>query len=182
MRSVKVTALMIMLSGVVISAQNAVATATREVRQGTKSVIHGKVVDASASPQPNVTVRLRNMTQNRVEQKSVSDRKGEFTFAAQPEVPYVVEVVDQAGRVLAVGDATVVRFGEVASALVTLPSNLPSAAGILGNTAGSVIAAATGIGITTFQLAAAAQSPAATPVVATPAASQFAAPPASPEQ
>jgi hypothetical protein len=79
----------------------------------------------------------------------------------------VVEVADQAGRVLAVGDVVAVRTGEVASALVTLPAHLPSAS-VLGATAGSVISAAAGIGVTTLQLATAARLEPA--------------PPASPEQ
>ena len=67
---------------------------------------------------------------------------------AQPDVPYVVEIADQAGRIVAVGDVIVANAGEVAGAMVTLPSRLPALAGVFGDTASSVMSAATGTGLT----------------------------------
>ena len=65
-----------------------------------------------------------------------------------PDVPYVVEVADQAGRVVAVGDIVTPNAGEVAASVVSLPSRLPALAGLFGETASAVISAATGTGLT----------------------------------
>ena len=60
----------------------------------------------------------------------------------------MVEIADQAGRIVAVGDVIMANAGEVAGAIVTLPSRLPALAGVFGDTAGSVLSAATGMGLT----------------------------------
>jgi hypothetical protein len=73
---------------------------------------------------------------------------GEFTFAARPEIPYVVEVVDTAGRVLAVGDVVIAQSGDVAAAVVSIPSRLPGLASMFSETASSIVSAASGTGIT----------------------------------
>jgi hypothetical protein len=114
-------------------------------------MIHGTAVDTNASPVPNAAVRLRNLQTNQVEQLSTANQVGEFTFVAQPEIPYVVEIADQAGQVIAVGDVIVAQTGEVAGALVALPTRLPALAGVFGDTSGSVVAAATGTGITKLE-------------------------------
>ena len=114
-------------------------------------MIHGTAVDNTASPLPNATVRLRNLQTNQVEQVFTTNRVGEFTFAAQPEIPYVVEIADQAGQIIAVGDVVVAQAGEVAGAIVAIPTRLPALAGVFGETAGSVVSAATGTGITVLE-------------------------------
>jgi hypothetical protein len=117
----------------------------------TQSMIHGTAVDADTSPLPNATVRLRNLQTNQVEQVSTANQVGEFTFVAQPEIPYVVEIADQAGNIVAVGDVVTAQAGEVAGALVAIPTRLPAVAGVFGETAGSVASAATSTGITAIE-------------------------------
>ncbi len=73
---------------------------------------------------------------------------GEFTFVARPEIPYVVEVTDAAGRVIAIGDVVIAQAGDVAAALVSIPSRLPALAGVFSETAGSVVSAAASTGVT----------------------------------
>jgi hypothetical protein len=73
---------------------------------------------------------------------------GEFTFAARPEVPYVVEIADAAGRVVAVGDVIIAATGDVAAAVVSIPSRLPAVAGVFSDTAGSVVSAVVSTGVT----------------------------------
>jgi hypothetical protein len=114
----------------------------------TQSVIHGKAVDSDATPLPNATVRLRNLTANEIEQVTATDHIGEFSFTVQPNLPYVVEVVDQAGRIMAVGNVITTQAGEVASAVVAIPTRLPTLAGIFGDTTASVVSAAAGTGVT----------------------------------
>jgi hypothetical protein len=127
--------------------QTANAAAQRAARN-IKSLINGVAVDSDQTPIPRATIRLRNLDKNDIEQVVTSNELGEFSFVAQPNVPYIVEVADQAGRIVAVGDVVMANAGEVAGAVVTLPSRLPAIAGVFGDTASSVMSAATGTGLT----------------------------------
>lgn len=129
------------------SRQSAMSAAERALRN-IKSLINGVAVDSSQMPIPHATIRLRNLEANEIEQIVTANGLGEFTFAAQPNVAYVVEIADQAGRVVAVGDVVMANVGEVAGAVVALPSRLPALAGVFGDTASSVMSAATGTGLT----------------------------------
>jgi hypothetical protein len=113
-----------------------------------RSLINGTAIDSDQTPLPNATVRLRNIEANEIEQVVTANELGEFTFIARPDVPYVVEIADRAGRIVAVGDVIMANAGEVAGAVVTLPSRLPALAGVFGDTASSVLSAATGTGLT----------------------------------
>ena len=111
-----------------------------------QSVINGVVMTDDKKPLPKATVRLRNLDLNVVEQTVTSNERGEFSFSVRPENPYIIEVVGPGGRVVAVGDIVVVHAGEVARAVVMLPSRLP-VTGIFGDASLAVIAAASSIGL-----------------------------------
>ena len=95
-------------------------------------LINGVAIDSDQTPLPHATIRLRNIEKNEIEQVVIANELGEFTFIARPDVAYVVEIADQAGRVVAVGDVIMANAGEVAGAVVTLPSRLPALAGVFG--------------------------------------------------
>lgn len=118
-----------------------------------QAMINGTAVDTNAAPLPNATVRLRNLQTNQIEQISTANQVGEFSFSAVPDVPYVVEIADYAGRIVAVGDVITAQAGEVAGAVVAIPTRLPALAGIFSDTAGSVVSAAAGTGITAVESA-----------------------------
>jgi hypothetical protein len=124
------------------------AGAEIKASQTGQSVIHGSAVDADASPLPNATVRLRNLLNSEIEKISTANHAGEFTFVVQPEIPYVVELTDLAGRTIAVGNVVTAHVGAVATALVSAPLRLSTSAGVFSQTAGSVVSAATSIGLT----------------------------------
>jgi hypothetical protein len=113
-----------------------------------QALINGSAVDITSAPVANATVRLRNLAENKIEQVVVSNEAGQFTFVARPEVPYVIEVADETGRLLGVGDVIIVQAGEVAAALVSIPSQVPAMAGFFGQTATSLLAAVTTLGVT----------------------------------
>jgi hypothetical protein len=150
---------LVLLTGAVASAQIArpvgplpPATTAADGAAG-RALIKGTAVDANAKPLPGAAVRLRNLETNQIEHVTTSNTTGEFTFVVIPEVPYVVEIADSAGRILGVGDVIVAQAGDVAAAVVEIPARLPAMAGMFSDTAGSVVSAATGTGITAFQLA-----------------------------
>jgi hypothetical protein len=152
----------VVLSTSIVSAQQAMRPGTAAVkasRQGAnaaaqraardiRSLINGTAVDSNQAPLPNAIVRLRNLDLNEIEQVVTANQAGEFSFVARPDVAYVVEIADQAGRTIAVGDVIVANAGEVAGAVVAMPSKLPALAGVFANTASSVMSAATGTGLT----------------------------------
>jgi hypothetical protein len=116
-------------------------------KKGT-ALINGTATDNNAAPLPNATVRLRNLASNQIEQVTTANQLGQFTFIAQPEIPYVVEIADRVGRILAVGDIITTQAGDVAGAIISIPSRVPAVAGMFGETASSVASASTGAGIT----------------------------------
>jgi hypothetical protein len=121
--------------------------------QDATSMIHGAAQDTDGSMLPSAPVQLRNLESNKVELISRSNQRGEFNFAAHPETPYVVEIADRTGQIIAVGEVVVPHAGEVAGTIVAIPTRL-SAQSIFGQTAGSVVSAATGAGITVLGSAA----------------------------
>ncbi len=133
--------------GVKAARQSANAAAQKSA-SNIRSLINGTAIDSDQQPLRNATVRLRNIDKNEIEQVVTANEMGEFSFIARPDVAYVVEIADQAGRIVAVGDVIMPAAGEVAGAVVALPFRLPALAGVFGDTASSVISAATGTGLT----------------------------------
>lgn len=113
-----------------------------------KCVIYGTAIDVNAAPLPDVPVRLRNLQTRTIEQVSTTNLAGEFVFVAVPDIPYVVEIIDRPGRVLAVGDVMLTGAGEIAGGVVVVPPAAQGYAGLFRATAGSVISAAAGTGMT----------------------------------
>jgi hypothetical protein len=113
-----------------------------------RSMIAGMVIDHNAVPLPAARVRLRNLETKRIEEATTTNHAGEFTFVVLPDTPYVVELADQTGRILAVGDVVTAQAGEIAGGLVQMPARLPALGGIFGDTAGSVISAVSSAGLT----------------------------------
>ncbi len=124
-----------------VGSPGAPTTVGTSVKKG-EALINGTAADTNSVPLPNATVRLRNLADNRIEQVAISDQLGKFSFIARPEIPYVVEVSDRLGHLLAVGDVIIVQAGEVAAAAVMIPSRLPGIAGLFGQTANSVLSVA----------------------------------------
>lgn len=152
----KVALAALVLSTAVVSAQQSVRVenpkpanaATQRVSREIHTVIQGVALDGERKPLRNARLRLRNLEVNEVERTTTSNTRGEFSFPARPEIPYIVEVADASGRALAVGDVVTAQAGETVGTLVVLPSRLPATGGMFAETAASVIAAATSIGLT----------------------------------
>ena len=157
--SIKFTLFVTLFSTSLVSAQTAVRvgpigpspTVTTAAPGAGKAVISGTAVDAAQTPIPNATVRLRNLVTTEIDQTAVTGSAGQFTFGVRADVPYVVEVVDASGRILAVGDVVIPTSGDAVAALVAIPAKLPTFAGMFTDTAGTVMSAAVGLGLTTIQ-------------------------------
>jgi hypothetical protein len=105
-------------------------------------------MNANELPLPDQMVRLRNLDTSTIEQVATTDRLGAFSFIAAPETPYVVEIVDQPGRVVAVGQVVIARAGEVAGGAVIVPAAIPAYTNLFKSSMGAVLAALGGTGLT----------------------------------
>ncbi len=113
-----------------------------------KCLIRGTATTPDLVAVPDTPVRLRNLDTSKIEQVSKTNRAGEFSFVARSEVPYVVEIVDQPGRVIAVGPVVLARSGEVAGSALVVPTAVPAYSNAFRSTAGAVATALGGIGLT----------------------------------
>jgi hypothetical protein len=113
-----------------------------------KCLIRGTAIDSDEVPLPAQSVRLRNLNTSAIEQVSTTDHAGVFSFIATPEIPYIVEIVDQPGRVIAVGEVVIARSGEVAGGFVMVPDAIPAYSNAFKSTAGAVLSALGGTGLT----------------------------------
>ena len=120
-------------------------------QQPVESVITGMAVAANNAPIPNVLVHLRNLETKQVEQRATTNHLGEFMFVVKPQIPYVVEIADQGGRIFSASDVVTAQYGEVAGALVTMPAEAPAVAGMFRSATASVLAAAAGTGFTAVE-------------------------------
>jgi hypothetical protein len=112
------------------------------------SMIQGSAQYADRTPIPYARLRLRNLVTGQIEQTTTADYAGEFSFLISPQPSYVVELVDEAGRVLSTGGVVSAQAGQTAGALVMLPARAMTLAGYFGNTAGAIMSAAASAGIT----------------------------------
>jgi hypothetical protein len=122
------------------------------VRQAVVAEKWGTVVGhawrADNSPFPRAHLRLRDVRTGRVVANIVADERGQFTFDRVAPGAYVVELVDDDQRVLALGQLLGVSPDDTVITFVRLATQSPWTANLFTNAAAAVIAAASGLGIT----------------------------------
>ena len=115
----------------------------------TTSVVTGQVLHADKrTPLAFARVRLRNLDSGAIIEKTSADHLGEFSFLVVSRGNYVAELVDNAERVLAAGEALTLEAGQTVGTLIVLPARAPSFAALFGNSAAAIVSAAAGAGIT----------------------------------
>jgi hypothetical protein len=110
--------------------------------------IIGTAWKGDTTPYPRARIRLRNVQTGRAIARTDCDSDGRFKFMQIEPAPYVVELMSEQDRVLAVGDLFSVTPGTESTTLVRLASKAPWAGGFFGNAAAAVIAAASTLGVT----------------------------------
>jgi hypothetical protein len=118
------------------------------VRAAASATILGTVWDALNRPVPNVMVRLRNVTTAKIEATTRANEVGRFTFLDIEGDNYVVEVLNDEARVIAVGRTFLVAPGETVATFVRLGARLPWFAGFFNNAAISAVTSAASLGVT----------------------------------
>lgn len=110
------------------------------------NVIRGFVLDAGGQSVPDVPIRLREVSTGRVQDLRRAGSAGEFTFEQVPPGRYVVEVLDEDGRVIAIGQSFTVPVDPGAELLVRLRGKLKGTSLLFSSVAASIISAAAAIG------------------------------------
>jgi hypothetical protein len=123
------------------------------------ALVMGSAWNAANRPLPNARVRLRNVRTGRIEMGARANERGQFTFEPLEGGTYVIELVDERGRVLAVGQVFTLSPGEALATFVRLASPATPMAAFFGNAAAAVVSAAGGLGITALGTTGHAQSP-----------------------
>lgn len=109
--------------------------------------VMGFAWSASNDPLPNVEVQLRNLLSGTVEARSRTSDAGEFLFTDIEGGTYVVELVNDSGRVVALGAPFTVAPGETVATFVRLALPAPWFTTALSNTAAAAVSTAAGLGI-----------------------------------
>ncbi len=100
------------------------------------------------TPIPGARLRLRNVVSGKVEATTVADQAGQFTFSRMEGGTYVVELLDEHAKVVAVGQGFVIAPGETVATFVRLGTKAPWFDGFFGNAASAVASSAASQGIT----------------------------------
>jgi len=114
----------------------------------TTGIVVGMAWKGDSTPFPQARIRLRNVQTGRGMARTESDAEGRFRFDRVEPGLYVVELLSDQDRVLAVGDLfSVIAGGEVRT-FVRLSSKAPWFGGFFGSAAAAVISAASTLGVT----------------------------------
>jgi hypothetical protein len=116
--------------------------------RGAIGAVVGSVVDARDKGVSEAPVRLRNLASGKVDGTGRSNAAGQFAFERVVGGSYIVEVVDRAGNVVAVGHTFVVLPGETVATIVRLAGRTRWFPGLFGNAAAAAVATAASLGVT----------------------------------
>ena len=110
--------------------------------------IIGHAWAADNTPIKEAKLRLRNVVNGQILSAAVADDTGRFTFTNIEAGSYVVEIVNDAGKVLAVGHSFTIAAGETIGTFVRLGGKVPWFTGFFSNAAAAVTSSASSQGIT----------------------------------
>jgi hypothetical protein len=140
--------LFVMVAGVRPAGQNSAAPASASRPDVSKpgSVV-GSAWNADNSGIPGARLRLRNVSTGKIAASVMADPLGQFRFDAAPG-SYLIELVDESGKLLSVGQVFTIAEGETVATFVRLGTKLPWIAGFFSNAAAAAITAAASQGVT----------------------------------
>lgn len=110
--------------------------------------ISGVAWEADSRAIPGARLRLRDVVSGRVAALAVADQTGRFTFTGVEGGSYLIELVNPAGKILAVGHTFSVGPGETVATFVRLAAKSPWFSGFFGNAASAVASTAASAGVT----------------------------------
>lgn len=120
---------------------------TRAVGVRSTSIL-GAAWEADNTPIPNARLRLRNVLSGKIAATTTANEMGQFAFNDIESGSYLIELVGENGKILALGHAFTVAPGDTVATFVRLGTKVPWFNGFFGNAASAVSATAASIGIT----------------------------------
>jgi len=112
------------------------------------TTIRGNAWSADNAPLKDARLRLRNAATGKIAATTVADDTGRFTFTNIDGGSYVVEIVNESGKILAVGHSFTIASGETIGTFVRLGARAPWFSGFFVNTATAAASSASSQGIT----------------------------------
>lgn len=138
-------------TGVALGARPASTPADKPVAKvaGRRSAsVMGAAWNADNAPLKGARVRLRNVLSGQIEASAVANDAGQFAFDNVEGGTYIVELVNEGGKVLAVGHPFTISAGETVATFVRLSTKAPWIEGFFTNAAAAAISTAASEGIT----------------------------------
>jgi hypothetical protein len=114
--------------------------------------ISGRALDQQNYPILGAKVRARSLHTGRVDGTDITKAAGRFTFERLDRGNYVMELLDDAGRVKTIGDVVSVTPGIVSTAVVKVPAS-GTTTGLFSSAAAALTTAAAGAGVTAIRTA-----------------------------
>jgi hypothetical protein len=130
------------------SATNRVAKAPNADPATASAAILGVAWNANNTPIPNAKVRLRSIVTGRIAAVAVANEVGRFEFRDVESGSYIVELISDGGKVLAVSHRFAAGPGETVETSVQTGTKVPWFTGFFGNAAAAVSSAAALTGVT----------------------------------
>jgi len=127
------------------SAQTPVSRATLTAHAG---IVLGTVRDGAERPIPAARLRLRNLDAGRILMTTRGDQEGNFRFTGVTAGAYLVELVDENGVVIGVGQTFRIAPAETVVTLIRLGARAPWYSGFFSNAAMAAVTSAAGLGVT----------------------------------
>ncbi|MEN3339497.1 MAG: Carboxypeptidase regulatory-like domain [Acidobacteriota bacterium] len=110
--------------------------------------ITGVAWNADNTPLPGARLRLRDVVIGKIAKLTVADEAGRFTFTDVESGSYVIELVTERGRILAIGNTFAVAPGETVGTFVRVGTKVPWFSGFFGNAAAAIASTAASAGVT----------------------------------
>jgi hypothetical protein len=110
--------------------------------------ITGVAWNADDTPVPGARLRLRNVVTGKLATAAVADEAGQFTFPSVESGSYLIELVTETGKILAIGHTFAVAPGETVATFVRIGTKVPWFTGFFGNAASAIASTAASAGVT----------------------------------
>jgi hypothetical protein len=112
------------------------------------TAVLGSAWTADNAPIRQANIRLRNVVSGKVQALTVGNDAGQFAFDNVPGGSYVVELLNDAGRVEVVGHVFTIAPGETVATFVRTGTKVPWFTGFFNNTMSVVSSTAASAGVT----------------------------------
>lgn len=129
-------------------AQTAALQRARSAESEPHGSIAGAAWNADNTGLSGARLRLRHIGTGKITGAATADESGRFRFDNVAEGTYVIELVDESGKVLAVGHVFTIAKGQTVATFVRLGTRVPWFSGFFSNAAATAISSAASQGIT----------------------------------